>query len=288
MKTAYIIDSSSSINETLGNRSDVYVQNLEVTWGDAAYTDTTDLCLMKEFYQRLESTEELPKTSQPRQGKLSESFEDIVQKGYDSVIIITLASAISGTYNTFRMISEHYQKSLDIRIIDSKGTSYVEERLLEYAIELNKAGFDLDTIEEKLNWFSEQAKIYVVIEDLNAIVKGGRLSSFGAFLGSTLKIRPILHFDDEGKVEVFEKVRTTKKVYQRYLTLVDEAVAKYPDGIDLALAHGDCEDSALEVKELILEKYPEMSFRVGYLTPVLGTHGGKNSLGIGILPKLPK
>src|SRR5699024_12843932 len=105
------------------------------------------------------------------------------------------------------MISEHYQKSLDIRIIDSKGTSYVEERLLEYAIELNKAGFDLDTIEEKLNWFSEQAKIYVVIEDLNANVKGGRLSSFGAFLGSTLKIRPILHFDDEGKVEVFEKVR---------------------------------------------------------------------------------
>src|SRR5699024_7807014 len=223
-----------------------------------SYTDTTDLSLMIEFYQRLESTEELPKTSQPRQGKLIESFEDIVQKGYDSVIITTLASAISGTYNTFRMISEHYQKSLDIRIIDSKGTSYVEERLLEYAIELNKAGFDLDTIEEKLNWFSEQAKIYVVIEDLNAIVKGGRLSSFGAFLGSTLKIRPILHFDDEGKVEVFEKVRTTKKVYQRYLTLVDEAVAKYPDGIDLALAHGDCEDSALEVKELILKKYPEM------------------------------
>src|SRR5699024_11230326 len=120
MKTAYIIDSSSSINETLGNRSDAYVQNLEVTWGDTAYTDTTDLSLMIEFYQRLESTEELPKTSQPRQGKLIEYFEDIVQKGYDSVIIITLASEISGTYNNFSMISEHYHTSLDIRIIEDR------------------------------------------------------------------------------------------------------------------------------------------------------------------------
>lgn len=287
MKTAYIIDSSASLSDNLQNHPDVYVQNLEVTWGDIAYTDTTDIDVMKEFYNRLVSSKDLPKTSQPKQGELIETYEEIILKGYDTVIVITLASAISGTFSTFQMISEHYNRRLDIRMIDSRGTSFIEERMLNYAIELNEANVSIDTIEEKLNWFADNSKIYVVIEDLDAIVKGGRLNSMSAFIGSTLKIRPILHFNQEGKVEVFEKVRTTKKVYQRYLTLVDEAVKIYPGGIELALAHGDCEDKALKVKALIEEKYPQMKFRVGYLTPVLGTHAGKNSLGIGILPILP-
>lgn len=287
MKTAYIIDSSASLSDNLQNHPDVYVQNLEVTWGDIAYTDTTDIDVMKEFYNRLVSSKDLPKTSQPKQGELIETYEEIILKGYDTVIVITLASAISGTFSTFQMISEHYNRRLDIRMIDSRGTSFIEERMLNYAIELNEANVSIDTIEEKLNWFVDNSKIYVVIEDLDAIVKGGRLNSMSAFIGSTLKIRPILHFNQEGKVEVFEKVRTTKKVYQRYLTLVDEAVKVYPNGIELALAHGDCEDKALKVKALIEEKYPQMKFRVGYLTPVLGTHAGKNSLGIGILPNLP-
>lgn len=287
MKTAYIIDSSASLSDNLQNHPDVYVQNLEVTWGDIAYTDTTDIDVMKEFYNRLVSSKDLPKTSQPKQGELIETYEEIILKGYDTVIVITLASAISGTFSTFQMISEHYNRRLDIRMIDSRGTSFIEERMLNYAIELNEANVSIDTIEEKLNWFADNSKIYVVIEDLDAIVKGGRLNSMSAFIGSTLKIRPILHFNQEGKVEVFEKVRTTKKVYQRYLTLVDEAVKVYPNGIELALAHGDCEVKALKVKALIEGKYPQMKFRVGYLTPVLGTHAGKNSLGIGILPILP-
>lgn len=287
MKTAYIIDSSASLSDNLQNHPDVYVQNLEVTWGDIAYTDTTDIDVMKEFYNRLVSSKDLPKTSQPKQGELIEAYEEITLKGYDTVIVITLASAISGTFSTFQMISEHYNRRLDIRMIDSRGTSFIEERMLNYAIELNEANVSIDTIEEKLNWFADNSKIYVVIEDLDAIVKGGRLNSMSAFIGSTLKIRPILHFNQEGKVEVFEKVRTTKKVYQRYLTLVDEAVKVYPNGIELALAHGDCEVKALKVKALIEGKYPQMKFRVGYLTPVLGTHAGKNSLGIGILPILP-
>lgn len=288
MKIAYIIDSSASINPELQQHPNVYVQNLEVTWGDDVYADSTDIEAMKEFYQRLTSSKELPKTSQPKQMALVDSYEDIVRKGYDTVIVITLASAISGTFDTFNMVSELYRDRLNILMIDSKGTSFIEERILQYAMSLAEQGVDLDTIEEQLQWFVKEAKIYVMIEDLNAIVKGGRLSSMGALIGSTLRIRPILHFTDEGKVEVFEKVRSTKRVYQRYLSIVDEAVRKYPDGLDIAFAHGDCEDKALIVKEMILEKYPQMQFRIGYLTPVLGTHGGKNSLGMGILPHLPK
>ncbi|XJS10364.1 DegV family protein [Aerococcaceae bacterium WGS1372] len=286
MKTAYIIDSSASLNDQLLNHPDVYVMNLEITWGDEIYPDTTDEAELKKFYQLLVESKELPRTNQPKQGDLISTYEEIVNKGYTQVVVITLASVISGTFNTSSMVSEAYSDKLDIRLIDSKGTSFIEEHLLATAIELQKQGFELDEIEKQINKLADQCKIYVLIEDLNAIVKGGRLSAVGGLIGSALKIKPILEFDDEGYVEVFEKVRTTNRVYKRYVKLVGEAIQQFPQGIRIALAHGDCEDEALKVKAMIEKKYPGLEYRIGYLTPILGTHGGKDSLGLGIMPKL--
>lgn len=284
MKTAYIIDSSASLNDQLLNHPDVYVMKLEVSWGDEIYSDTTDEELLKTFYKRLVENKDLPKTNQPKQGDILAAFQDIIQKGYSQVIVITLASVISGTYNTIAMVSEEYSKKLDVRMIDSKGTSFIEEHLLAKAIKLEAQGVELDDIENQLNDLAEECKIYVVIEDLNAIIKGGRLSAMGGLLASTLRIKPILHFNEDGYVEVFEKVRTTQRVYRRYLDLVGEAMTQFPQGFKVALAHGDCEEEALKLKEMIEAKYSELKFRVGYLTPILGTHGGKDSLGLGIMP----
>lgn len=284
MKTAYIIDSSASLNDQLLNHPDVYVMKLEVSWGDEIYSDTTDEELLKTFYKRLVENKDLPKSNQPKQGDILAAFQDIIQKGYSQVIVITLASVISGTYNTIAMVSEEYSKKLDVRMIDSKGTSFIEEHLLAKAIELEAQGVELDDIESQLNDLAEECKIYVVIEDLNAIIKGGRLSAMGGLLASTLRIKPILYFNEGGYVEVFEKVRTTQRVYRRYPDLVGEAMTQFPQGFKVALAHGDCEEEALKLKEMIEAKYPELKFRVGYLTPILGTHGGKDSLGLGIMP----
>lgn len=284
MKTAYIIDSSASLNDQLLNHPDVYLMKLEVSWGDEIYSDTTDEELLKTFYKRLVENKDLPKTNQPKQGDILAAFQDIIQKGYSQVIVITLASVISGTYNTIAMVSEEYSKKLDVRMIDSKGTSFIEEHLLAKAIKLEAQGVELDDIENQLNDLAEECKIYVVIEDLNAIIKGGRLSAMGGLLASTLRIKPILHFNEDGYVEVFEKVRTTQRVYRRYLDLVGEAMTQFPQGFKVALAHGDCEEEALKLKEMIEAKYTELKFRVGYLTPILGTHGGKDSLGLGIMP----
>lgn len=286
MKTAYIIDSSASLNDQLLNHPDVYVMKLEVSWSDEIYSDTTDEELLKKFYQRLVENKDLPKTNQPKQGDILSAFEEIVHQGYSQVIIITLASVISGTYNTMAMVSEEYSDKLDIRLIDSKGTSFIEEHLLANAINLEQQGVELDHIESQLNELADQCKIYVLIEDLNAIIKGGRLSAMGGLLASTLRIKPILHFNDEGYVEVFEKVRTSQRVYRRYLDMVGEAVKQFPQGFRIALAHGDCEEEALKVKAMIEAEYPGIEFRVGYLTPILGTHGGKDSLGLGIMPYL--
>lgn len=286
MKTAFIIDSSASISEELLNHPDVYTVDLVVTWGDKVYSDTMDVKLMKDFYARLTDSDTLPKTSQPEPACFVNTFEEIKAKNYDAVFCITLASAISGTYNTARMISQEYKDYFEVYMIDSKGTSFLCEKLLITALDLLTQGLSYSQILEKLDWFVEHARIYVIVDRFDNLVKGGRMSSLSAFLGSQLRINPILYFDDTGKLGVFEKVRTKKKVYRRWIGLIDEAVDKYPEGIDIAFAHGDCLEEALKVKALVQEKYPEMSFRIGYLTPVLGTHGGKNTLGMGILPKV--
>lgn len=286
MKVAFIIDSSASIHKELADREDVYVANMGVTLANVAYNDTSDENLMRQFYANIMSSDELPTTSQPEPAIYVEIFKDLVDQGYDAVFCITLSAAISGTFNSCQMIAKEFEDQIKVYMIDSKGTSFLMEKMLEIALNLLDQGKDLDYIQERLEWFAQEANIYVVFDTLDALVKGGRLSSISAYVGTALKIKPIVSFNQAGSLEVFEKVRTTKKVYKRWMELIDQAVAKYPDGVDIAFAHGDAEDEALYVKEMIQAKYPDMAFRIGYLTPVLGSHAGKDALGMGILPKV--
>lgn len=286
MKVAFIIDSSASISKELAARENVYLANMHVTLDNTAYNNTSDDGLMKEFYSKLMSADVLPMTSQPEPAVYVRMFQEIIDENYDAVFCITLSSAISGSFNSCQMIAKEFEDQVKVFMIDSKGTSFLMEKMLEIGIKLSEEGYDLEYIREKLEWFAQEGKIYVVFDSLEGLVKGGRLSSVSAYIGAALKIKPIVYFNQEGSLEVFEKVRTTKKVYKRWLELVDQALAKYPDGVDIAFAHGDAEDQALLVKAMIQDKYPDIQFRIGYLTPVLGSHACKGALGMGILPKI--
>ena len=108
---------------------------------------------------------------------------------------------------------------------------------------------------------------------LGDVYKRQRLSKAGAFIGGLLQIHPIVYFTSDSKVDIFEKQRTLKRVYQRYLQIVDDAVEKYESGIEVGLAHGDNLADTEWLSQQIKQKYPHISIRTGYLSPVIGTHG---------------
>ncbi len=289
MKIAYIVDSTASLSDELAGRSDVFQVHLSVTFRDGSiFKDTTDEAALKSFYQRLATEKEIPKSSQPQVGEYYEVVEQIISKGYDTVVAIHIGKGISGTYQSAQMVLNEYQEEgkLNYHLIDSNGTSFIIEHLLEQTIEQIEKGISIEETVQKIEKLVEDTQIYLVVDDLNYLVRGGRLGAGSAFIGSLFKIKPIVYFADDGNVKPFDKVRTNSRVVKLWESLIEEAMDKFNGKIKIAIAHGDIAEEAHQIRKKFENMYPGISCRVGYLTPALGVHGGPGSKGLGILPYL--
>lgn len=287
MKTAYIVDSTASLSDELADRSDVFQVHLSVTFRDGSiFKDTTDEAALKSFYQRLSTEKEIPKSSQPQVGEYYEVVDEIISKGYDTVIAIHIGKGISGTYQSAEMVLNEYKEEgkLNYHLIDSNGTSFIIEHLLEQTIEQIEKGISIEQTVQKIEKLVEDTQIYLVVDDLNYLVRGGRLGAGSAFIGSLFKIKPIVYFADDGNVKPFDKVRTNSRVVKLWESLIEEAMDKFNGKIKIAIAHGNIAEEAHQIRKKFENMYPGISCRVGYLTPALGVHGGPGSKGLGILP----
>lgn len=287
MKIAYIVDSTASLSDELADRSDVFQVHLSVTFRDGSiFKDTTDEAALKSFYQRLSTEKEIPKSSQPQVGEYYEVVDEIISKGYDTVIAIHIGKGISGTYQSAEMVLNEYKEEgkLNYHLIDSNGTSFIIEHLLEQTIEQIEKGFSIEETVQKIEKLVEDTQIYLVVDDLNYLVRGGRLGAGSAFIGSLFKIKPIVYFADDGNVKPFDKVRTNSRVVKLWESLIEEAMDKFNGKIKIAIAHGNIAEEAHQIRKKFENMYPGISCRVGYLTPALGVHGGPGSKGLGILP----
>ena len=291
MKIAYIVDSTASLSDDLRNHSDVYQVHLSVTFSDGSiFKDTTDEDQLKSFYRRLANEKEIPKSSQPQIGEYYDVLDEIINKGYDTVIAIHIGSKISGTYQSAKMVLEEYAEEgkISYHLIDSEGTSFIIEHLLSETIKLIESGEDVETTVAEIRDLVKDTKIYLAVDDLNYLVKGGRLGAGSAFIGSLFKIKPIVHFTDGGQVKPFDKVRTNSRVIKLWENIIEEAMERFNGKIKIAIAHGDIADEAQQLKQRFENLYPGISCRVGYLTPALGVHGGIGSKGLGIFRSIDK
>lgn len=285
MRTAIIVDSTAYLSGKTALHPDVYQVSLTVNFNDSSVElDAQDLNSQKAFYRRLQTERVLPTTSQPTPGDYYKVMDEIVAKGYDTVFSIHMSSAISGTYYTAQMVTSEYSDRLKVFCIDSKAASVVMESLVEQALSLVEAGLTGEEIQEKLLWVAENSRIYLMVEDLNNLVKGGRLNAAGALVGSLLKIRPVLFFDGDGKIVIFEKVRTNKKVYQRWIELSKERSELFPGGIQISFAHSDALVETEQVRDLFKKCLPDITYHISGLGPVVGTHTGAGTKGCAIIP----
>lgn len=289
MKSAIIVDSTAYLDENLSNHPDVYTVNLSVHFHDGTdLVDTADIEEQHCFYQRLLSETQLPTTSQPKPGDYYKLMDELVAKGYEVVYCIHLSSQISGTFQTAQMITDEYKNRLAIYCVDSKSASVIMLRMVEQALADIEKGLEPTQVYEHLKWLADESRVYFMVEDLNNLAKGGRLSAASAFLGGMLKIRPLLYFEENGKIVLFEKIRTNKKVYRRWHELIEESLMKYPQGIRVAFAHGDASEEIEAVKQELAQAFPQVDFIVCGLGPVVGAHTGKGAKGMGIIPNLPQ
>lgn len=286
MKTAFVVDSTAGLKEELLEHKDIRVVQLKATFANGDFfTDLMKDHKTIEFYERMEQEDQLPTTSQPELGHIENVVVELIDQEYDSIIFIAVSDALSGTLQTMKMTGQNFDDKIDSYFVDSKTTSFILEDLLIQGLEMIDHGATAKEVEGNLQWVADHSLTYVVIEHLDNLVKGGRLSKGGRLVGNLLNIKPILVINEEGEVHLHEKVRTSKRAYRHLVKLLEEANQKYHGNVNLFIAHGNAYPAAEAIENMIKESMPENKLRTGLLTPIIGTHGGAGALGVAYVPQ---
>ncbi|MGX7106210.1 DegV family protein [Hutsoniella sourekii] len=289
VKTAIIIDSSAGISE-LNAHPDVYQVDLSIIKSnDEVLDDLHNESEIGKFYQFLRQEKELPTTSQPAPAEFLQILDEMKRVGYDQVIGLFLADALSGTAQTCRLLLEGYQEDFESLVIDTAGASIKIQYMVDQTLKALEQGFNLEEIQAVLVRIAQEANIYLMVDSLNNLAKGGRIGTASAVIGTALSIKPILKIGSEGSIELFDKVRTKKKALNRMIDQVLLEAKKYGSDFDIGIAHTGAEKEVEYVCNAIQEQLASpVSFKIAWLTPVIGIHTGTGALGMMVLPHRPE
>lgn len=278
MKTAIVTDSTAYIPKEIRKAENIHMVPLQVTFGNESFAEEEELDV-EDFYKK--SAEEFPKTSQPPIGEFVSKYQELA-KEYDEIVSIHLSSGISGTFQGAQQASD-LVKDVEVFAFDTEISCAMQGFYALKAAELSRAGADAATIIKALNEMKKTMRAYFMVEDLNHLRRGGRLSNAQAIVGGLLQIKPLLHFQDKVIVP-FEKIRTRKKAMKRIEGLLEQDV-KTGKPLKAAIIHANRPADAQQWYGELHAKYPEVEFVISYFGPVIGTHLGEGSMGLGWVEK---
>lgn len=199
-----ITDSASDISQN--NNKGVTVLPMTITFGEENYEDGVSLT-PDSFYMKLIESSALPKTSQVSPYAFGQAYENAL-KSADYVIVITLSSKLSGTYQSACIAADDYDGR--VFVIDSENVTVGEQILIDYALSLIDKGIEVNTIVSQLNTIKKRIHLVALLDTLEYLKKGGRISSGAAFLGNVLSIKPVIAIVD-GEVSFLGKARGSKQ-----------------------------------------------------------------------------
>lgn len=202
MTVRIIVDSTADMTENI--RQEVRVVPLTVHFGEEEYIDGVTID-HRTFYEKLIESDVLPTTSQASPAAFMQEF-DKIKKAKESAVVITLSSKLSGTYQSAMIAAAGYE---NIYVIDSESAAMGSGILAERALELAKEGLEMKEIAERLEEEKKKIIIVALVDTLEYLKKGGRISKAAAFAGTVLNLKPVLALT-EGEIQVLGKARGSK------------------------------------------------------------------------------
>lgn len=279
MQTRIIIDSTADLSAEL--KSKVAVVPLTVHFGDEEYLDGVTID-HKAFYEKLIESDQLPTTSQATPDSFIKEFEKVKEAG-DSAVVITISSKLSGTYQSATIAAEDFE---NIYIVDSGSAAIGIGILAERALQLADSGMEAHEIAEILNKEKEKIVIIALLDTLEYLKKGGRISKTVAFAGAVLNIKPVISVED-GEIAVLGKARGSKMGNNLLVQEIEKS-----GGVDfekpVMLGYSGLSDALLlkyiEDSKYLWEKGLK-DIRYTAIGSVIGTHAGPGAIAAAFFKK---
>ena len=275
MTVRVVTDSTADLPPALAEEMGITVVPLNVHFDDAVFLDGVDIS-PDEFYRRLVSSPNLPKTSQPAVGAFMETYQQLLTDA-DGIVSVHISSKVSGTHNAAQQAVTELGSDA-IEVVDTLQASLALGLIAVAAARTAQSGASLPEVLAEARSASRRARFFGLVETLEYLEKGGRIGKAQAFLGSLLRIKPILTLQ-EGIAHPVEKVRTRAKGLERLA-----AIIKGLGPLEaLGVMASDVAEGAEELSNAVAHHLPGVDVVASRFGPVLGTYLGPGSLGIALL-----
>lgn len=287
-KIAIVTDSNSGITQAQAKELNIFVLPMPFMIGEETYFEDINLT-QEQFYEKLKSGENIS-TSQPSPESVMNLWDEIL-KEYDEIVHIPMSSGLSGSCQSALMLAQDYDGKVQVvnnqRISVTQRQSALDAKYMADVKGMNAAQIKAFLEEDKMN-----SSIYIMLDTLFYLKKGGRITPAAAAIGTMLKLKPVLQIQGE-KLDAFAKARTTLQGKNMMINAIRNDINTRFGGVDaknvwLEIAHTQNEEAALALKEELLEEFPGYEVHIDPLSLSVACHIGPGALAIACTQKIPE
>lgn len=282
MKIAIVTDSNSGITQKQAQELGVFVLAMPFQIdGETYYEDIT--LTQEEFYKKLREGGNIS-TSQPSLGSVTDLWDKILQE-YDQIVHIPMSSGLSGSCQTAIMLAQEEEYEGKVYVVNNQRISVTQRQSVIDAKSMAEAGYDAAAIQKRLEETKFDSTIYITLDTLHYLKKGGRITPAAAALGTILRLKPVLQIQGE-KLDAYSKARTYKIAKNTMLDAIAKDIEERFDGksspedIYIAIAHTDNLAAAEEFRDEVKAIYPEHDIYIDHLSLSVACHIGPGALAI--------
>lgn len=285
MKIAVVTDSNSGITQAQGKELGIKVLPMPFMIDGKEYMEDISLT-QREFYEKMAEDLDIS-TSQPSPDSIVELWDGLLEE-YDEIVHIPMSSGLSGSCQTALMLAEDYDGR--VQVVNNHQISVTQRQSALDALTMAERGMSALEIKEELERTSHNSTIYITVDTLKYLKKGGRITPAAAALGTLLRLKPVLTIQGE-KLDAFAKARTMKQAKAMMISAIQHDLeTRWNDregkNTHLEIAHSNSEEAALQLKEELQEIFPHTDIYMDPLSLSVACHIGPGGLAIAAVKKI--
>ena len=275
-KIAFITDSGSDVPQEIVDKYNIRVLPLGIIYGNnEEYLDKITIT-EEEVYQRLEK--EIPKTSLPKPEYIVKVFDELVEEGYQNIVVSTISSGLSGTFNSIKLVAQDYP-NLDILFVDTLNIGFGSGLILVRLVELLEQGATFEELKAETPHIIDNTTVFFTIPTLKYLEAGGRIGKVQSLVGNLMNLNPVISCNEDGIYHTVAKARGRRRSIARLKKEIKELAKDHKVNLGVAFGQQSIKSEAKALKDDLVSKLDVNNVYFTTVSPALGIHTGPDIIG---------